>query len=130
MDGVVPIAMTLRACDDDVLHLGVRHFDADRIGASIECGADGQPGRRAHTANELDDGLSIDERPAAPVFGDVAEEAMFDLVPLGGAGWEMRDADGEPGPRGEALQLEFSQPRARTVTAAGIRRDEELARVG
>jgi len=37
----------------------------------------------AGRADELHNGFVVDERPATPVLGDVAEEAMLDLVPLG-----------------------------------------------
>jgi hypothetical protein len=38
-------------------------------------------------------GLVIDQRSAAPVLGDVAEEAVLDLVPFGRR--KVRDADRE-----------------------------------
>src|SRR5215204_569244 len=117
MNGVVPITMKGRACDDHIREVGVRHFDADGIGTGIQLCPDREPGGGPHTPNELDHGFAIDERTPTPVLGDVTEEAVLDLVPLGGAGWKMRDADREARPRSEALQLDFPQRRARTVTA-------------
>src|SRR5215203_640336 len=88
MNGVVPITMKGRACDDHIREVGVRHFDADGIGTGIQLCPDREPGGGPHTPNELDHGFAIDERTPTPVLGDVTEEAVLDLVPLGGAGWK------------------------------------------
>ena len=40
-------------------------------------------------ADQIDHDLPTDQRPASPVGGDVAEHAMFNLVPFAGAGREV-----------------------------------------
>ena len=36
---------------------------------------------------------SASKRLAAPILGDVAEHAVFNLVPLAGARWKVTDSD-------------------------------------
>jgi len=45
-------------------------------------------------SDEVNDDLMTDERPASPVLCDVAEQAMFNFVPLAGAWREMADTNG------------------------------------
>lgn len=112
------------------IHLSVWHFDSEQILARVELGFDGQTGGCPHTPDQLDDRLVIGQRTAAPILRDVAEESVFDLVPLRGPWLKIRHADGEAGAVGEALQLDFPQPRSGTVAAAGIGRDAQLMRLG
>jgi hypothetical protein len=37
----------------------------------------------------------VAERTASPILGDVAEQAMLDLVPFARAGREVRDVDAQ-----------------------------------
>ena len=60
----------------------------------VELGLNDKSGSRANAADEIDHGLVIGQRLPSPVFGDVTEESMLDLVPLGGAGGEVRHANG------------------------------------
>jgi hypothetical protein len=64
----------------------------------------------------------------ATVLGDVAEEAVFNLVPLGGARRKVRHTDGEPSSIGEPLQFDLPEPRAVAVAAATVSRDEQAGR--
>jgi hypothetical protein len=64
-------------------------------------------------ANERDHRLKGTERTTAPILIDVTEEAMLDLVPLAGAGREVRDVDPETQVVGQPLQLLL--PRARAI---------------
>jgi hypothetical protein len=41
-----------------------------------------QAGVAVRRSDEADDGREVDQRGAAPVHGDVGEQAMLDLVPL------------------------------------------------
>src|SRR5690349_2649255 len=101
----------------DLVQLGIGNLDASGVRAAIEFGPNAEASGGARGANELDDGLVIDERPSAPVLGDVAEHPMLDLVPLRGARGEMRDPDRETGGVGELLKLDLEQPRAVAVAA-------------
>src|SRR4051812_48000693 len=97
--------MEVLASDAKTVHVRIGDFDASGVLARVELRLDREPGAGANTADELDDGLVIDERATAPVLRDVTEEPVLDLVPLGRAGWEVRDADGEARAVSEVLQL-------------------------
>ena len=74
--------MEVVAGDAQRLHLGVADLDALLVDAGIECALDLQSGFCGRRADQLDDGEAIGQGPTAPVLRDVAEHAMFDLVPL------------------------------------------------
>ena len=85
---------------------GVGDFDSFRVGAFVEAGVDiesGACGRGADQvdcdfeAGRLDCDFEAGRRLAAPVLRDEAEQAVLDLVPFAGAGWEVADLDGEAG---------------------------------
>jgi hypothetical protein len=75
--------------------------------------------------DQLDDHGMGEQRFAAPVLRDDGEEAMFDAVPLAGAGGMVGDRDRQPGLIGEALQFTFPQAHARTIAAAAIGGDQQ-----
>jgi hypothetical protein len=66
--------------------LGAGDFDAVRVVVAIQLGTDFQPDSGSGAGDEIDNHLVAGERPPPPVHRDVTEEAVFDLVPLGGAG--------------------------------------------
>ena len=76
-----------------------------RVAPLVQLRLHPQAGRRARVADQVDDGLKGAEGTASPVLRDVTEQAMLDLVPLAGAGWEMRDMDRQAQVVGQALQL-------------------------
>jgi hypothetical protein len=49
-------------------------------------GADSQAGAGGGGGDRVDDDLVAGQRPPTPVEGDVGEQPVLDLVPLGGAG--------------------------------------------
>ena len=104
-------------------HLGRGHDQAGLVAPFIKLGLDAQAGGRARMADEVDDRLEGAERTAAPVFGDVAEEPVFNLVPLARARREMRDMDAQAEVVGQLLQGGLPPARAIAVAAAGIGRD-------
>ena len=57
----------------------------------IQSGFDDQTRSRGGAGDQADDGLTAYERASAPVLGNEAEEAVFDLVPFAGARREMAD---------------------------------------
>jgi len=59
--------------------LGVGDFDRGRVVAVVELGVDLQAGAGLGRGDEVDDGLQAVQWLAAPVDGDVAEQAVFDL---------------------------------------------------
>ncbi len=93
------------AGDVDGCHLGVLDLAALHVGALIKGALDGEARLGRGRRDQLDDGDAADQRPPAPVLGDVAEQAVFDLVPFRGAGRIVVDVKGEGGLVGELLQL-------------------------
>ena len=79
------------------VELGVADLDTFFICARIDRAFDFQSGRCRRRADQLDDRETVGERTSAPVLGDVAEQAVFDPVPLGRAGRMMMHLDREPG---------------------------------
>ncbi len=77
--------MEVVAHQGERLHLGVGDLDAKGIGTVVQLRPDLETLGPSGRANEVDDGLVIDEGPSAPVLGDVAEQTMLDLVPLRGS---------------------------------------------
>src|SRR5205814_10350694 len=100
-------------------HLRVGHHDAGRIATLVQLRLDSQASRRSGVANQRHDGFKRPERTPAPVLCDVAEEAVFDLVPLAGARREMRDVDAEAEVIRDALEARF--PRWRAIRSAAAR---------
>ena len=119
VDGVVPFGMEVVADDVQRRHLGVADLDALLVDAGIEGAFDLQSGFCGRCADQLDDGEAIGQGPAAPVLRDVAEHAMFDLVPFRRSRRIVENVQGKPGLVGEFLELALPQPqrpwRARTA---------------
>ena len=82
MDGVVPFGMERVAPDVESFHFGIGDFDALFVGCSVERTSNFQAGFGGCRGDQFDDGHAIGKRPRAPVLCDVAEHAMFNLVPL------------------------------------------------
>ena len=79
--------MELIAGDVEALHCGIADFDALLIAARVERAFDLEPSVGGGCADQLDQGKTIRERSAAPVLGDVAEQAvsiLFHFNVLGG----------------------------------------------
>ena len=60
------------------------------------------------------------ERNAPPVSGDVAEQAVFDLVPFAGARRIVADLDSEASLVGKSLEFETPQPCSWAVAPAAV----------
>ena len=71
----------------------VGDFDFLWVGSVVELGVDLQSGAGRRGGDQVDDDLVTDQRLAAPVGRDEAEQAMLDLVPLARAWREMADGD-------------------------------------
>src|SRR5215831_19252319 len=81
----------------DVVHLLVADDGALGVGAAVEDGGDGQPGGGGDRGDGVDDDVVAGQRAAAPGQGDLGEQPVLDLVPLGGAGREVQHGDLQPG---------------------------------
>src|SRR6266511_4581158 len=74
--GVVPLPMPVMALERDRGQLLVGDLDAQWIAARVELGVDPQTRTGGGLADQLDDDLVGDQRPAAPVDRDVAEQPV------------------------------------------------------
>jgi len=81
----------------EATHLGVGDFDAFGIGAFVKFAVHPQAGPRCGGCDQLDHGEPTGQRLAAPSLGDVAEQAVLDLVPLRGSGWKVADLKRQAG---------------------------------
>ena len=71
------------ATDVEAFHLGGADFDAFLLHPCVEGALDFEPGLCRCRCDQLDDGGMIRERPAAPILGDAAEQAMYRAAALG-----------------------------------------------
>src|SRR3954452_25222249 len=94
---------------------------AARVEDAVHC----QPCRGRGRGNQVHDGRMTRERVAAPILGEVAEQAVLDLVPLRGAGRIVTDRDRQPGLVGKLLQLELPQPNPNSIGTAAVGRDQQ-----
>src|SRR6266404_9924691 len=92
-DGVVPFAVELGTFEGDGGYVCVRYDNAAGVLAGVEFTAHSEAGFGGSGRNQLDDQPIADERLGAPVLADKGEEAVFDFVPLAGAGRQVADRD-------------------------------------
>ena len=85
-DGVVPVALEGIALNVEGGHFGIGDLDTFRVAALVDVASDGEAGIGGGGADQLDDDVVADERLAAPVLGNIGEEAVLDAVPFAGAG--------------------------------------------
>src|SRR6266404_8360067 len=116
-DGVVPFAVELGTFEGDGGYVCVRYDNAAGVLAGVEFTAHSEAGFGGSGRNQLDDQPIADERLGAPVLADEGEEAVFDFVPLAGAGRQVADRDIEAEFVGQLLEFAFPQPHPRTVAA-------------
>ena len=129
-DGVVPFAVELVSGDFEFGQLFVGDGDSGFVGLLIEGRANGEPGFCRGTGDQVDDGLVAGQRAAAPVFGDEAEQPMFDLVPLAGAGRKMTNLQSQSEFIRERLQRQLPQSVATAVAPAAIGGDHQFRGLG
>ena len=108
-NGIVPVAMEGGGLELHCGQLGIADLDAGRIGRRVQLRPDLQSSACGSVANQVDDHLQADQRPATPILGDVAEQAVFDQVPLTGTRREVAHTDAQPGLIRQALQLGLPQ---------------------
>lgn len=129
-DGVVPLAVERVVFDVQRFHLGIGDLDTLGVAADVNVASDCEAGIGRGGGDQLNDDLVADQRLAAPILGNVGEEAVLDPVPFAGAGRQMGDGDGHPGLVGKALQFALPQADAGTVAAATVGGDDEAPGLG
>ena len=76
-------------------HVCIRYDNAAGVLAGVEFAAHSETGFGGSGRNQLDDHPIADEWLGPPVLADEGEEAVFDFVPLAGAGRQVADRDVE-----------------------------------
>ena len=112
--------MEVGAGDIDGRHFCVGYDDAFAIAVVVELAVHGQTGAGCGRGDQLNDGLVADQRFGTPVLANEREQAVLNLVPLAGAGWEVTNDDVEPDLVREPLQFALPQAHARANAAAAI----------
>ena len=79
----------------DRSELSVGYFDAVRVFLVDQLCGHAQPGVGGGGADVVEDRPVAAQRVAGPVLADLAEQAMVDGVPLGGAAGVVTDGNGE-----------------------------------
>ena len=77
------------------------------IAFGVEASRDRQARFRFRVPDEVDDGHTVEPRPAPPILGNEAEHAMLNFIPFARAGREVGDMDREVKRRRQPLQLSF-----------------------
>ena len=125
MQGVVPGAVRGVPFQRQGCHPLLADRDAGRVVAGVQGRLNPQPAAGPGRRDRLDDHLMAGQRPAPPVQGDVREQPVLDLVPLGGARREVADRDRQPRLGGQGGQLALPDPVPVAVGAARVRGDQQ-----
>src|SRR5579863_1940259 len=88
-------------------HHGLADLDAFLVGALVEDASDREACFGCGGGDQFDHGHAAFEWTTPPVLRDVAEQPMFDLVPLRCSWRIMMDAQRHAGLVGELLQFHF-----------------------
>ena len=116
------------------IHCGelcIGDFDARGVLSGIQFGPYYQACLNGRVGDQINDDIVTHQRPTAPVLGNVAEHAMFDLVPFSSSRREMTDTNHYPEVHSPVEQGYFPQAAPTTVTAlleafAGGRHDARV----
>ena len=100
--------------------LFVAHLDLRWVVFLVEPGVNFKACRGSRCRDQVHHNLERLERNAPPVSGDVAEQAVFDLVPFAGARRIVADLDSEASLVGKSLEFETPQPCSWAVAPAAV----------
>ena len=124
---VIPFAVKLIAFNHQRGELFIGDLDARRVRVFIKNGLDMQSLGGGCAADQIDHHFPTDEWPASPVGGDVAEHAMFYLVPSAGSWREVTDLNRQLLFVGQPLQLPAPQAHPVTIATTAISGNEQAA---
>ena len=105
---------------------GIGTFAADVVDLVEDTRFDMQSCSSAGALNCLQRGFMRVEDDTLQSALDVAEQAVFDRMPLRGIGWVVGDAQGQPQARAERHEILLEAQRTGGVGAAGIERQDDL----
>ena len=108
-DQVGPVAMERIGREPNSLERVRRDGDACWRWPRVESRSDAESLLGGRVRDQIHHDFMADERPAAPVLGDVAEHPMLDLVPFAGPRRKVAHGDAQPGVVGEPLQRYLPQ---------------------
>src|SRR5277367_1895043 len=92
-DGVVPFAVKFVRMEVNLSQFLITDLNTRWIRSCIKTGFYLETSFRPGGTDEIDNNLMTDQRPPAPVHGDIRKQAMLNLVPFAGAGREMANRD-------------------------------------
>src|SRR5215218_9394176 len=124
-EGVVPGAVHRVALKRQGIQALGADRDSRRVVAGVQGSLDTQTAAGAGRRDGLDDHLVAGQWPAPPAHGDVGEQPVLDLVPLGGAWREVADRDRQPCLGCQGGQFALPDAVAVAVGAARVRGDQQ-----
>src|SRR5688572_10043167 len=104
---IVPVAVKVTASQRQALHVGLRDLDSGGIAILVQPRLDAEPLAGSCASDEVDDRLEARQGLSSPVLRDVAEEPVFDLIPLARTRWEVADMDTKACLVGQILEFDF-----------------------
>lgn len=110
--------MKLVSVDVNRRQFFVAHLDLQRVAFLVGPSVNLKSSGGAYCSDQIHDDLQRLQRNATPFSGDVAEQAVCDLVPLARAGRELADLDRESRRTGESLEFKSPEPGSWAVAPA------------
>src|SRR5664280_1761081 len=95
-NGVIPLPVELGLRDLDRGELFIRDLEASLVGVGVQFGVDPQARLGLRIPDQVHHNGPADQWATTPILRDMAEHAVFDLVPLAGPRGKM--AHGNPQP--------------------------------
>ena len=127
VETVVPRAERVVFNKVEFTHLCLGNPDSCVVIAWSQIGGNGETGVGLGCTDEIEHGVDVGERLASPVSADLAEQAVFDRVPLGSAGRVMTHGHGEAeAVANPILEIFFPSAATPAVASASIRQDQDL----
>src|SRR5262249_7202659 len=127
---VVPLAVKVVPLDNDFLKLSLTDLFRLVLLRLVEPGVHFESGVGGRCANQADDDFESLQGHSLPGTGNMQEQTVFDLVPLAGSRRVVTQFDFQSRFVGKLLEGPAPQPRAGTVTAATIRREQQAPGLG
>ena len=102
-------------------------FDSSLILGHVQLSLANEACGRGRIANEVEQGVIIDQRLSHPVGADETKHAVFDRIPLGSTSGKVVDGDGQPELIGERLETDFPEPSPPSIGATRVSFNEQVS---